>query len=85
MINQLLKEYLRNTWHQAANYNNQILISLIKPSSKTQSILDIGSFRGELVLERFAKIKKPKIYAIDINSDAVLSCKKLKITAIQHN
>lgn len=80
----MLKSYLTNVWRDGAKLNNQILKSLIEPQEKAK-ILDIGVYRAELIIERVKNIKKPEIYAIDMDDQAVNSCKKMGIKATKYN
>ena len=76
--------YLLKAWHDAAGFNNDIIISQIKPT-KTATVLDIGFFRGELVIKRFQKIPKSKIYAIDFDQAAISSAKNLRLKTKKYN
>ncbi len=78
----LINSYFKKIWHDAAYSNNQILVSFIEPSNQAK-ILDIGVFRGELIIERVKNIKKPDIYAVDKDQKAVTSCQKLGIKAVK--
>ncbi len=80
----MLKSYLTNTWRDSAILNNQILKSLITPAKKAK-ILDIGVYRAELILDRVNNIKKPEIFAVDLDSQAISSCKKMGIKAKKYN
>ena len=73
-----LSNYQKKIWQSSASLNNNILISYVKPT-KTARILDIGVFRGILVVERFKNIKNPHIHAVDIDDEAISSAKKLGI------
>ncbi len=83
-MKKLVFNYLEQCWHHASKDNNDILISLVNTSSKA-TVLDIGVFRGDLAIDRFKNIKKPTIYAIDIDQEAIKSAKSLGIKAINHN
>lgn len=80
----MLKSYLTNVWTDSAVLNNQILKSLITPAKKAK-ILDIGVYRAELILDRVKNIKKPEIFAVDLDSQAISSCKKMGIKAKKYN
>lgn len=80
----LIFKYLKFIWHDSAYLNNRTLAGLIEPKEKAK-ILDIGVYRGEMIIERVRKIKNPDIYATDISKKALLSSKKLGIKAIRHN
>lgn len=80
----MLKSYLTNVWTDSAILNNQILKSLIAPTQKAK-ILDIGVYRAELIIDRVKNIKKPEIFAVDLDSQAIASCKKMGIKAKKYN
>jgi SAM-dependent methyltransferase len=80
----MLKSYLTKVWTDSAILNNQILKSLVTPAKKAK-ILDIGVYRAELILDRVKNIKKPEIFAIDMDSQAIASCKKKDIKAKKYN
>ena len=79
-----LSNYQKKIWQSSASLNNNILISYVKPA-KTARILDIGVFRGILVVERFKNIKNPHIHAVDIDDEAISSAKKLEIKTKKFN
>ena len=79
-----LSNYQKKLWQSSASLNNNILISYVKPT-KTARILDIGFFRGILVVERFKNIKNPHIHAVDIDKEAISSAKKLGIKTKKFN
>ena len=74
----VIGKYFIKLWHDAAKHNNQILTSYID-QAKSAKVLDIGPFRGDLILERVKNIKKPDIYAVDNDNDAIKSCQELGI------
>ena len=80
----VLEKYLIKLWHEAANYNNQTLTAIIDPAKKAR-ILDIGPFRGDLILKRVKNIREAEIYAVDNDPEAIKSCKKLGIRVKQYN
>lgn len=80
----LFEKYFTKLWHEAAQHNNQTLTEYIDPAKRAK-VLDIAPFRGDLILKRVKNIKKPQIYAVDIDREAVKSCKKLGIMVKQYD
>jgi len=78
----LIKNYLKFLWSEAAKSNNEILTSFIEPVREAK-ILDLGCDTGELIIKRVKKIKKTEIWGIDIRRKAILASKKLGIKAIE--
>src|SRR3990167_2793396 len=62
----MLKSFLSNTWTDSAILNNILLKSLIDQANKAR-ILDVGFGTGELIIERVSAVKKPEIYAVEID------------------
>ena len=62
----MLKSFLLNTWTDSAILNNILLKSLIDQANKAR-ILDVGCGTGELIIERVSVVKKPEIYAVEID------------------
>ncbi len=83
-MKKLLTAILIKIWADSAKLNNKILTSYIQKAPKAK-ILDIGVYRAELIIERVKNIKKPEIYAIDINAKTVATCKKMGIKTIKYN
>lgn len=80
----VIKKFFLKLWHDAAKHNNQTLSSYIEPT-KSARVLEIGPFRGDLILERVKNVKKPDIYAVDIDQEAIKSCQKLGIRAKRYD
>lgn len=81
-MNSSIYNYLKKRWHEAASHNNQILASYIGPK-KHAKILDLGCEAGSLIIGRIkGKIKKPRIWGIDVNKKALSLARKKGIRAI---
>jgi len=78
----MFKSYLKNVWTDGALLNNQILKSLIDPAKKAR-ILDLGSGTGELIIERVTAVRKPEIFAVEIDPIHFKETKKLGIKVIK--
>ncbi|MBI2011689.1 class I SAM-dependent methyltransferase [Candidatus Daviesbacteria bacterium] len=76
--------YLTSLWHKSAWSNNQTLSFLIK-SEKKAKILDLGTYRPELIIERVKQIKNPEIYVVDIDKETIKLCKKAGLHSLQRN
>ena len=74
----MIKSYLKNVWTDSALLNNQILKSLVDPVKKAK-ILDLGCGTGELIVERVTAVRKPEIYAVEIDPLHFKEIKKLGI------
>lgn len=83
-ISKIVNNYLSTLWHDAADQNNKILIDSIKPAKKAK-VLDIGTYRGELFIERVKNIGQPDLYSVDIDKKALASCKKFGIKEFEHD
>ncbi len=80
----MLKSLLLNTWTDSAVLNNTLLKSLIDPANKAR-VLDVGCGTGELIIERVSAVKKPEIYAVEIDSKFAEEAKNRGIKVTKTN
>lgn len=83
-MKKIFKNFLKIVWLNSAKLNNQIITSLITPS-KHAKILDVGCADGREIIKMVKNIKNSQIWGVDIESQAVLTAKKLGIKAAKSN
>lgn len=76
----LFKKYLKHIWMESGQFNNLCLQNFVT-AREAAVVLDIGPYDGTNTLKRFKNIKKPTIYAVDIDPQKVIVVKKLGIIA----
>ncbi|KKP93296.1 MAG: hypothetical protein UR98_C0006G0004 [Parcubacteria group bacterium GW2011_GWA1_36_12] len=80
----MIKSFLLNTWTDSAILNNILLKSLINAANKAR-VLDVGCGTGKLIIERVSAVKKPEIYAVEIDQKFFKEAKNRGIKVTKAN